>query len=178
LAYDYVLQKYREAGNEKMVQKLEAAPVTDNIPYEYLQLRDRAMHDLGVGTTRDMNSIITDLFIPSLTFHEYTLMEKINLWRGKARSGVHPLWKEMISTDLAQEVKEVNIPVYFFHGTYDYTVSYPLAKKYLEELSAPTKGYYTFEKSAHSPIFEEPEKVVNILLTDVLTGTNDLADKK
>ncbi len=177
LAYDYILQKYREAGNGKMLRKLEASPVRDTIPGQYLQLRDRVMHDLGIGTIRDMNSIVTGLFIPSLTFREYTIKEKYNLWRGKAQSGVHPLWEKMISTDLAQQVKEVHVPVYFFHGKYDYTVSYPLAKKYLEELSAPTKGYYTFENSAHSPLFEEPEKAVNILLTDVLTGTNLLADK-
>jgi pimeloyl-ACP methyl ester carboxylesterase len=84
----------------------------------------------------------------------------------------------MIATDLTEKVNEVNIPVYFFHGIYDYTVSYTLAKKYFETLHAPVKGFYTFNNSAHSPIFEEPEKVERIILTDVLTGTNNLADKK
>ncbi len=178
IAYEYMLKKYGDAGDGKMVRKLEASPVTNGIPYGYLKLRDQAMHSLGIGTTHDMNSIITGLFIPSLTCREYTLKEKFNLWRGKSQSGVHPLWDEMIATDLIEKVNEVNIPVYFFHGIYDYTVSYTLAKKYLEELRAPLKGFYTFENSAHSPLFEEPENAERIYLADVLTGTNSLADKK
>ena len=31
-----------------------------------------------------------------------------------------------------------------------------LSKAYLEKLQAPVKGFYTFENSAHSPLFEEP----------------------
>lgn len=178
MAYEYILKKYRDARKWKMVRKLEASPVTDSIPYGYLQLRDQTMHSLGIGTTHDMNSVITGLFIPSLTFREYTLKEKYNLWRGKAQSGVHPLWDEMIATDLAQQVNEVNIPIYFFHGIYDYTVSYPLAKNYFKALHAPVKGFYTFENSAHSPHFEEPQRVHKIFANDVLKGKVSLADKK
>ncbi|NDP20946.1 MAG: alpha/beta hydrolase [Paludibacter sp.] len=176
LAYEYMLKKYRDAGNRKMVRKLEASPVTDVIPYGYLKLRDEAMHSLGIGTTRDMNSIITGVFIPSLTCREYSLKEKFNLWRGKAQSGVHPLWNTILATDLAKQVPELDIPVYFFHGIYDYTVSYTLAKKYFEALHAPIKGFYTFKNSAHSPIFEEPERVKEIIENDILFGRTSLAD--
>ena len=40
------------------------------------------------------------------------------------------------------------------------------------------KGFYTFEQSAHTPLFEEPEKVQKILQEDVLAGANSLADTK
>jgi hypothetical protein len=40
------------------------------------------------------------------------------------------------------------------------------------------KGFYTFEQSAHSPMFEEPEKTVRVLREDVLAGANSLADAK
>ncbi|MCB0125290.1 MAG: hypothetical protein KDE58_23715, partial [Caldilineaceae bacterium] len=62
--------------------------------------------------------------------------------------------------------------------TYDYTCNYSVAKEYFERLDAPVKGFYTFAQSAHSPIFEEPDKAQNILRKDVLTGTNRLADTK
>ena len=70
-----------------------------------------------------------------------------------------PLWDDMIATDLTKKVPELDIPVYFFEGIYDYTCSYTLAKDYFEKLKAPIKGFYTFEQSAHSPLFEEPEKM-------------------
>ena len=73
-------------------------------------------------------------------------------------------------TDLTQQVTELEIPVYFFHGAYDYTCAYPLAKDYFEKLKAPIKGFYTFGQSAHSPMFEEPEKMLKILREDVLPG--------
>jgi pimeloyl-ACP methyl ester carboxylesterase len=178
MAYEYMLKEYWDAGNRRMVRKLEASPVTDVIPYGYLKLRDEAMHTLNIGTTRDMNSIITGIFLPSLTCKEYTLTEKVNMWRGKAQSGVHPLWDTILATNLSKQVPELKIPVYFFHGIYDYTVSYILAKDYFEKLKAPIKGFYTFSQSAHSPIFEEPEKTIKILQTDVLKGSNILPDKK
>ena len=46
----------------------------------------------------------------------------------------------------------------------------------LVHISAPVKGFYTFENSAHSPMFEEPEKMQYILKTDVLGGTNKLGN--
>jgi pimeloyl-ACP methyl ester carboxylesterase len=140
-------------------------------------LRDQAINILVIVTTRDINSVITGVFLPSLQSHDYTLGEKIDLWRGKASSGVASLWDEMITTDLSQRLPKVDLPVYFLHGIYDYTCSYTEAKAYFEKLQAPVKGFYTFEQSAHSPFFEEPEKVQAILLQDVLVGTNRLADR-
>jgi pimeloyl-ACP methyl ester carboxylesterase len=176
LAYEFMLKEYRDAGKRKMARKLEASPVTDVIPNSYLKLRDEAMHTIGVGTTRNMSSIITGVFLPSLTFRDYTFIEKINLWRGKAKAGVHPLWNTILATDLSKEVPELEIPVYFMHGIYDYTVSYNLAKDYFEKLKAPVKGFYTFNLSAHSPMFEEPEKFRKILEKDVLQLKTNYAD--
>jgi len=51
-----------------------------------------------------------------------------------------------------------------------------LSKEYLEKLQAPIKGFYTFMESAHSPIFEEPQKLKEILIKDVLNRSANLAD--
>jgi pimeloyl-ACP methyl ester carboxylesterase len=182
LAYRYALEKYKMNGNLDMVQKLEAAPPTETVPLPaaYEALRDEYMHGVGIGTTRDMKSVITGIFLPSWRFREYSFREKVNLWRGKifSRSGDFNLWNKIQATDLTQQVTELEIPVYFFHGKYDYTCAYPLAKDFFEKLKAPIKGFYTFERSAHSPVFEEPEKMLKILLEDVLAGANNLADIK
>lgn len=178
-AYDYMLERYKEAGNSKMVRKLEAAPVTlaGGTPKSYLAIRDQAMHSLGIGTMHDMKSVISGIFFPSLRFREYTVTEKINLWRSKANSGVSIVWDEIMATDLSKKVPELQVPAYFFHGIYDYTCSYPEAKQYFERLKAPAKGFYPFRQSAHSPMFEEPEKMQLILREDVLPGLTGLADK-
>jgi pimeloyl-ACP methyl ester carboxylesterase len=180
LAYDYMLQQFKENGNTDMVRKLEAAPVTmtGGTPDAYRALRDPAMHSLGIGTIHEMHSVVTGLFIPSLQSAEYTVSEKFHTWTAKAKSGVALLWDDMLATDLSKKVTRLDIPVYFFSGIHDYTVNYTLAKDYFEQLKAPVKGFYTFEQSAHSPIFEEPEKARKILQEDVLVGANSLADAK
>ena len=180
LAYEYMLEKFKVNGNNEMLRKLEAAPVTltDGTPDEYLAMRDQVMHSLGIGTTHDMNSVITGILFPSFTCRDYTLMEKVKMWRGKSQSGVSLLWDKMLSTDLNKQLPELDLPVYFLDGVYDYTVSYTEAKSYFEKLKAPIKGFYTFEHSAHSPLFEEPEKMRKIMVEDVLTGSNKLADEK
>jgi pimeloyl-ACP methyl ester carboxylesterase len=177
LAHAYMLRRYQNDGNQRMARRLEAAPVGDTapLPAGYMKVRDTAMHELGVGTIREMTSIVTGLFVPSLLSREYTLLEKINLWRGKLFSGER-LWNTQLSTDLTKQVTRLQIPVYFLHGVHDYTVSYPLAKSYLARLEAPVKGFYTFQQSAHSPLFEEPDKVRQIMQADVLNGLTTLAD--
>jgi pimeloyl-ACP methyl ester carboxylesterase len=182
LAYEYALEQYKKNGNMDMVQRLESAPPTITVPLPdaYEALRDEYMHGIGIGTTHDMKSVITGIFLPSWQFREYTLREKVNLWRGKflSRSRNFSLWDKMQAMDLSQQVPELELPVYFFEGIYDYTCSYTLAKDYFEKLRAPVKGFYTFEQSAHTPLFEEPEKMQNILQEDVLVGANNLADIK
>jgi pimeloyl-ACP methyl ester carboxylesterase len=177
LAYAYMLQRFKDDGNTKMVRTLEDAPVTDSIPLpdSYLSVRDSAMHSLGVGTTHDMRSVVTGLLLRSFENREYTLPEKINMWRGKVFSGSR-LWNTQLATDLTKMVTRLEIPVYFFHGAYDYTVSYSLAKSYYNQLEAPMKGFYAFAESAHSPLFEEPKRMAEIVRGDVLAGANRLAD--
>ncbi len=178
LAYEYMLAQFKANGNQKMVQRLEAAPVTldGGTPAAYLAVRDEAMHPVGIGTMHTMKSVLTGLFLPSWLSRDYTLAEKLNFWRAKAQSGASALWPELISTDLRKQTPELAIPVYFFEGIYDYTVSYALAKSYYQSLEAPVKGFYTFAQSAHCPMFEEPEKMQQIIREDVLAGANRLAD--
>lgn len=177
LAHQYMMQRFDRAGNAKMVRRLARAAVTDSVPLpkRYMSVRDVAMHRLGIGTMRDMRSIVIGLLLRSFRNREYTLREKIRMWRGK-RFSKRYFWNTQLSTDLTKLVPRLEIPVYFLHGRFDYTVSYSLARSYLEELAAPLKGFYTFDESAHSPLFEEPDRLRTVLTQDVLTGSNRLAE--
>jgi pimeloyl-ACP methyl ester carboxylesterase len=177
LAYAYMLKRFKENGNVRMVRRLEQAPVTMTVPLpdSYLSLRDEAMHSLGIGTMHGMKSVVTGIFLPVWTCRAYTVGEKVAIWRGKAFSR-SLLWDKMIATDLTKQVTVLGLPTYFLHGVYDYTASYTEARSYFDGIDAPVKGFYTFEHAAHSPIFEEPEKVLTILREDVLAGANSLAD--
>lgn len=179
IAYEYMLNHFRETKSKKWVDSFESFSFNDQhkIPEKYLNMRDAAMHEIGIGTMRNMKNIVTDLFLPSLYFSEYTLTEKFYLWYGKSKSGVHQIWDEMTQTKLIDIKNDFKMPVYFFHGLYDYTCSYELAKKYFDKINAPVKGFYTFEQSAHSPLLEEPKKMNEVLINDVKNLKVLLADK-
>lgn len=183
LAYDYMLDRYMNDDNEKKLRKLWKYPILTGdadilLSYFGSMLRDDSMHELGIGTTHAMKSVITGVFIPVWRSRAYTLREKSNIWRAKAfLAKSTDLRKRLLSSRIEDEIVNLNIPAYFLSGAYDYTVSRELSKRYLALLTAPVKGFYTFERSAHSPMFEEPERFLRILLSDVLEGKADLADR-
>lgn len=179
LAYEFILNKYKEMNNQKKIDYFNSIKIYDqnSLPLEYLKIRDDAMHELGIGTMRNMRNIVTGLFLPSLYFSEYTLSNKYHLWAGKSKFGISQNWERMIRTNLIETINDFKIPIYFFHGLYDYTCSYELAKKYFDKINAPIKGFYTFEQSAHTPLFEEPEKINKILSNDVKSLKTEMADR-
>lgn len=160
LAYEYMLSLCEKEGNRALLGQL-----TNNSfgteSYFTSGVRDKAMHALGVGTTRSMKSVVTGIFFPSLRMTDYSLKERINIWSGK--SFVNRTMQDTFTFNAFETVKSVNVPVYFFAGKYDYTCCYELQKEYFEFLDAPEKYFYTFENSAHSPLFEEPEKAEEII---------------
>ena len=175
LAYEYMVDYYEKIGDKKALKKLKN---TDYLSSEYGKIRDSLMHKAGIGTTHNMTSVVREIFFESLVNKEYTVTEKINLWRGKIFSGSTSLRAEEHSVDFRKTLVSLDIPVYFFSGVHDYTVNYKMTEDYFKNLKAPIKGFYLFENSAHSPIFEEPEKVADIIQYNVLKGTNTLVTTK
>ncbi len=182
IAVQYMKERNRVLGRSKKVKEFEAlSDFSSNEVYQkYFNslLRDDSMHELGIGTTHNMKSVITGIFLPSLRSKPYTQLERINIWRGKSFMAATPVAVDRTKYNAFDEVKSLEIPVYFLGGKYDYTCSYSLQRRYYEQIQAPLKGFYTFDNSAHSPMYEESEKAMSILEQDVLKGKVNLADKE
>jgi len=181
LCYKYMMDQYMTNGNSKMVTELNKYPILENdsliLPFFNSVLRDKAQHDLGIGTMHNMRSIIKDVFLPVWTCKAYTIREKLKIWISKfSFLNNTELRTKIIQSDITTQVPRLEIPVYFFSGKYDLTVNKNLSKEYLKAIEAPVKGFYTFNESAHSPMFEEPKKLIDILIKDVLNRSINLAD--
>lgn len=177
-AWKYMVDRYSASGKTKMVSSFAKYPVTEDdsslLPFFNSVLRDKSMHELGIGTMRNMKSIMTGVFYPVWLCRAYTLSEKYKIWRSKFsfvnKSGLRA---EVLALDMTEEVPSLEVPAYFISGRYDLTVNRELSEEYFNKLESPLKRFYTFENSAHSPMFEEPEKFLEIMVSDVLNGIAD-----
>ena len=184
IAYDYMRNRYEQQGDRSMVRKFDEYKIResdeDYKKYTSSGLRDKAMHALGVGTTSDMDNVITDLFFPSLRVKAYTPVERINLWRGKAASGKFAVHNDSRLFNAFEAVPSIEIPVYFFAGERDMTCCTLLQKEYYEMVEAPEKKFFLYEGCAHSPIYEDGERTREILneLLKADNGTRSGHDQK
>lgn len=181
MAYRYMIEEYTKRGNLKMKHKLEQYHLLDSeqniITFYRSVLRDKTMHQLGIGTMHKMNSIFWDIFMPVWFCDAYTFKEKRNIWKSKfSFLPKTNLFNELFQFDFPNHFTEIKVPIYFISGAYDLTVNINLAKAYYYKIKAPVKGFYTFKNSAHSPLYEEPQKFSEIIEKDVLNGTNKLSD--
>lgn len=177
LAYTYMLEEFSRVDNKKMVRKLRKFPIAEGgeITNKYLGVRSEGMNKLGIGVMRNMTSML-DCVAIVLGYRGYTLGEKLKFPMGNALS-LKYMWDLVLQMDLIKQVPDLKIPVYIFQGKHDYQVSYKVAKDFAKALNAPIKGFYTFENSAHSPCFEEAEKMCTILRVNVLQNQVSLSDK-
>ncbi len=109
IAYEYMLDYYAKAGDGKTVKKLKKYGC---LSAGYYKMRDDVMHRAGIGTTHDMKSVVTGVFFASLRNREYTLPEKIHLWRGKLSLNKNKQLK--MTADIRKTVPALNVPAYFF----------------------------------------------------------------
>lgn len=176
LAYTYMLEQFRIANNQKMIRKLEKFSLDKGgaVTIGYLPARSAGMMKLGIGVMHKMTSMWSCVGIV-LGYKGYTPLEKLKFPLGSSFS-LKYLWDTVLQIDLIKQVPALKVPVYIFQGKYDYQVSYAVAKDYAAALSAPLKGFYTFENSAHSPCFEEPERMCHIIRNDVLQNQVLLSD--
>lgn len=157
LSYDWVLQQAKQHRNDKQLTFLKRygrPPYASNQTWIDYLLPQRNMVSAYGGAihTGSLNTLLIDGL---LLCKEYTLRDKINYMTG-ALETIKRLWPTLVSTNLNHTTPQLNVPVYVFQGVYDYQTPYAVAKSYFDQLQAPRKQFFTFNKSAHGPIFEEP----------------------
>ena len=171
ISYEWAKNQAEKKEDKKAMKKLEALdfPEINASSKEWIKflMVERSYVDkFGGGLFRDYNGTL-DKLLPVINAKEYTLRDKINYGIGSLFSLEH-LWDDVITDNLFETIDSVQIPVYFLHGVYDYQTSYIVAKEFYDQLKAPEKQFFTFENSAHCPIFDEPDRF-NKILREILT---------
>jgi pimeloyl-ACP methyl ester carboxylesterase len=168
--YDYnlALQLAREQGDTGKVEALEkqgpppyygegvAWPVIEYIMYlSSFMNSNPAITGPGYDTFGDIAA------------PEYGLLDKVNYVRGLLAT-MNALWPQLWDVDLRQDATRLDVPVYFFEGRHDVNAPPYLVEDYMQRLEAPHKELVWFEHSGHSPWVDEAQKVVDVLVNDIL----------
>ncbi len=158
ISYQWVLAQARQRNDRRQVNRLLTQgppPYPPGAWLDYLMWQRELVAAYGGGMYR---ANFYPLFIRSLLLcPEYTLMDKVHYVLG-AMESVRRLWPSVVATNLSVVAPTLQVPYYVFQGVHDYQAPYPVAKRYFDTVQAPRKRLFTFTNSAHSPIFEEPER--------------------
>lgn len=153
ISYQYALENARRCHNEKAIRQLEAI---GRPPYRgnglFVQRRWLSVYKGDTWST-DMKGVLSI----GLRATEYSIGDVIRFFAG-ARLSIKLLWNELMDVDFPRDIPELSVPVIFFVGRHDYTTPFELVAAYFETLRAPSKKLVWFEKSAHMPNLEEPDK--------------------
>ncbi len=68
---------------------------------------------------------------------------------------------EMRKIDFNEEIKVIDVPIYFIHGKHDMIVPFDITFDYYNQLNAPYKDFKVLDKSSHLPSDKDFEIVID-----------------
>jgi proline iminopeptidase len=101
---------------------------------------------------------------------EYTLVEKVNLFRGLLDM-FSVMYPQLQGIDFRRDVPRLEVPLYMLDGQSELTARRDLALEWYAQVEAPRKRLFSFENAAHSVSFEQFEAFGRIMTETVLPET-------
>ncbi len=157
ISHNWLLVEAKKRHDTKAIKKLEKLDsqhlenAEEWINYLMVVRKYSAKYG-GMFRNYSMKKFIKDLLLAK----EFTLLEKINYYKGLTFS-LNLMVMEFINFNLAKEITEIEVPVYFLQGTYDYDTTLKTAKDYFDLIQAPKKEFFVFNNSAHHPFIAETD---------------------
>ena len=169
LSYDFALKSAQEDNNSKAIRQLTSV----GRPNENGRYND----DIGYEITlKWMEYYGGDIYGETSTEKLEDEIAHSDLYKGqiqKIESGYEfseLLFEdeEVLNINLKEQLKSINVPIYFLQGRHDNDTPSQLIEEYFNILSAPKKELIWFENSAHFPFYEEPDVFSKVLIEKVL----------
>ncbi|MBN1574065.1 MAG: alpha/beta hydrolase [Deltaproteobacteria bacterium] len=172
LSYDFTLRTAEKTNNRKALKELNRiGPPKDGLyknGCDDLLVQRKWLTKFG-GACYGKSSY-RSLYITYIFNEEYTIFDSLNVMKG-LKFSLPLMWEDVMKIDFMTEIEEVEVPVYFMIGRHDWNTPFELAEEYFEALKAPKKEFIWFERSAHSPCFEEPERFNRLMVEKVKAET-------
>jgi proline iminopeptidase len=163
--YDFVLRTARERGNRRAVRQLEKIGPPPHLEVKQFSTRARwAANFGGVTANATFNDLLRALLGSLLRSPDYSMTDTIRTVRGITASQA-ALLPQLIDTDLIRTMPRIDVPIVIAQGRLDQVAPGKPAQRFHDSLTAPSKQLVWFEKSAHTPQYDEPAKFRDLLMT-------------
>jgi proline iminopeptidase len=174
-SYQFTLEKARQKNHAKAVLELVemGAPKNDNYTTMYKTgfwgiVRQKKWL-LKFGGERYKKTGYLDWIMTIWLSREYSFGDLFRWKKGSAFTAGQMLKDpDFQQFDFRREIPHVEVPVFFVAGLHDFNTPWPLVREYYRQIKAPVKNLYLFEKSGHSPPFEEPDRFNDLLVKILL----------
>jgi pimeloyl-ACP methyl ester carboxylesterase len=164
LSWEFAMAEARKHGNAKAISQLEAigpppySSVDEQLATGRWVERFGGIFHGGLSTGK--------LIWAALGTDEANLVDLVKFGQGN-RFSLEQLEDEISHLNLSADYRSFRVPVFFLLGRYDMNTPAVLAEQYFKTIDVPQKQLIWFEKSAHNPPFEEPEKFNWVLIEQV-----------
>jgi pimeloyl-ACP methyl ester carboxylesterase len=171
-AYEFALDTARERKLRRAVRQLESIGAPPHVDAKAFNRRVRwVMNFGGVTTTATYNGTLRTLLMSLLRSPDYSAADLIRTMGGITATQA-TLVPQLANTDLVQEVPRLEVPIVLVQGRLDQVAPGEATQRFYDSVAAPRKELHWFERSAHTPHFEEPEKFREVLIAARAWSTN------
>lgn len=165
LSYRLILEKARKHNHQKAIIQLTEMGKPPWTSLKYNRVHQKYLEIFKSGISRD--GILLKTFVKKMfKSSEYTLLDMIRFIRGQYFSNKN-LMDEVRSLDLSEMIRNVKVPITLMMGRHDLSTPAEPTKIWFDSLQAEEKEWVWFEHSAHSPLFEENEKFINLVIAQI-----------
>jgi len=165
ISYEYTIKKAKDLNNSKAIKDLEESGPPQSGDYTKMYkngfwgLVNQKEWLLKLGGERYAKTGYADWIFSIWTSREYSFFDLIKYAKSSAFCAGNIIYDpDFNNFNFFKQIPEVKIPVFFISGAYDYNTPWELVQQYANEIKAPKKEFIKFEKSGHSPVFEEPKR--------------------
>jgi pimeloyl-ACP methyl ester carboxylesterase len=165
MSFEWTLDQARKNNHRKAVRALERLQPFDPTNQNHIGTKNRWLDPMG-GEYHDAELIQQYMkHLNKAVGSEYTKADAKS-WMKGIQWSEKTISPQILRSgyNLFEDLPEIEIPLYFFVGRYDYQTPGPLTEQYYNAVKAPAKDLIWFEESAHYTIFAEPDKMTRELI--------------
>ena len=162
-AFDFAMDKAVARGDKKLIQKICKLKSQPIVAAKEFQQRGEILTNLGgIKAGSNYSSLVLSTIKHVLLSRFYGIRGLIKTMKGMEFCQ-NALLPELNSLNLFEKVTKVAVPVHFIQGSLDGIAPLEKGRAYYEQLQAAHKSFTVFEKSAHTPQYDEPAKFSNLI---------------